>query len=174
MRRREFIAGLGAAACPLLARAQQPAPPVIGYLGSQSADDSKVVTVPFLQGLERTWPGCAARCPSATGASSTLGFPDKGPGSQREAATRTMGGTREAFAALCSAKKFTRLWRASSGAANVIADIDVSLTGSSTKRGHLSGPPLASARATRASSSCRTTMKGRSVTYGRDRLRARL
>ena len=54
MRRREFIAGLGAAACPLLARAQQPAPPVIGYLGSQSADDSKVVTVPFLQGLKET------------------------------------------------------------------------------------------------------------------------
>jgi putative ABC transport system substrate-binding protein len=55
MRRREFIAGLGsAAAWPVVTRAQQPAMPVIGYLGSQSADDSKVVTVPFLQGLKET------------------------------------------------------------------------------------------------------------------------
>jgi hypothetical protein len=34
-----------------MARAQQPALPVIGFLGSQSADDEKNVTVPFLQGL---------------------------------------------------------------------------------------------------------------------------
>jgi putative ABC transport system substrate-binding protein len=56
IRRREFIAGLGsAAAWPVVARAQQSALPVIGYLGAQSADDEyNIVTVPFLQGLKET------------------------------------------------------------------------------------------------------------------------
>ena len=54
MRRRTFIAGLGiAAAWPAVARAQQPAVPVIGYLfvGAQSAFNE---IAPFLQGLKET------------------------------------------------------------------------------------------------------------------------
>ena len=55
MLRREFIAGLGsAAAWPALARAQQRAVPVIGFLKDQSADNSKIETVPFLRGLKET------------------------------------------------------------------------------------------------------------------------
>jgi putative ABC transport system substrate-binding protein len=53
IRRREFIAGLGSAVVwPLAARAQQPAMPVVGFFIAQSSDDSKNVTVPFLQGLK--------------------------------------------------------------------------------------------------------------------------
>jgi putative ABC transport system substrate-binding protein len=56
VKRRTFIAGLGsAAAWPIVADAQQSNLPVIGYLGSQSADDDqKNVTGPFLQSLRET------------------------------------------------------------------------------------------------------------------------
>jgi hypothetical protein len=46
MRRREFIVGLGgvAVAWPLVVRAEQSALPVIGYFGTQAADDASVAT----------------------------------------------------------------------------------------------------------------------------------
>jgi putative ABC transport system substrate-binding protein len=55
MKRRQFIMLLGgAAACPVAARTQQPAIPVVGYLvGGLRADDGPVRTA-FLRGLGET------------------------------------------------------------------------------------------------------------------------
>ena len=55
MKRRQFIAGLGsAAAWPVVVQAQQAAMPVIGFLGTQSADYKNVTFQGFLQGLKET------------------------------------------------------------------------------------------------------------------------
>ena len=52
MRRREFIAGLGsAAAWPVVARAQQPGMPVIGFLGTGSSEPTDYLLSAFLKGL---------------------------------------------------------------------------------------------------------------------------
>src|SRR5262245_66568949 len=53
MRRRDFIRWVGsAAAWPLVARAQQPALPVVGFLHSQLADTYGDRLRPFRQGLK--------------------------------------------------------------------------------------------------------------------------
>src|SRR5436190_3658277 len=55
MRRRGFIAGLGAAAAwPVVARAQQAAMPVIGYLSSASPDNLSDRIRAYFQGLSST------------------------------------------------------------------------------------------------------------------------
>ena len=56
MRRREFIAGLGGgvAAGPLVARAQQPAMPVIGYLYAGALETSVHLLAAFRKGLSET------------------------------------------------------------------------------------------------------------------------
>lgn len=52
MRRREFIAGfVSAALWPLLAEAQQPVIPIVGFLNSQSAQDYQRQLAAFLDGL---------------------------------------------------------------------------------------------------------------------------
>jgi putative tryptophan/tyrosine transport system substrate-binding protein len=52
MRRRAFIAGLGGAAVwPVVARAQQPTMPVVGFLGGGSPDTSAYLVAAFQRGL---------------------------------------------------------------------------------------------------------------------------
>jgi ABC-type uncharacterized transport system substrate-binding protein len=55
MRRRDFIKGIvSAGAWPLMARAQQPAMPVIGFLRSSTLNDATNLTAAFRQGLKET------------------------------------------------------------------------------------------------------------------------
>ena len=54
MRRREFIAGLGAAVWPLDVNAQQPATPVIGFLSGRSREEAAYAVAAFHDGLKET------------------------------------------------------------------------------------------------------------------------
>jgi putative tryptophan/tyrosine transport system substrate-binding protein len=54
MRRRDFIAGLGAAAWPAVARGQQAAVPVVGLVAGGSADASASYAAAFRKGLGET------------------------------------------------------------------------------------------------------------------------
>jgi putative ABC transport system substrate-binding protein len=54
MRRREFIICIGAAVFPIVVHAQQPATPVIWFLGTESADRAVERVRAFLQGLNET------------------------------------------------------------------------------------------------------------------------
>jgi hypothetical protein len=55
MKRRQFIAGLGGvAARPLMARAQQPATPVVGFVSGGSAQASAGYVAAFRKGLRET------------------------------------------------------------------------------------------------------------------------
>jgi hypothetical protein len=70
MRRREFIVGLGsAAAWPAVARAQQPTPPVIGFVSPAAAGVSGDFVAAFRKGL-----GEAATSMARTLRSSTTGW----------------------------------------------------------------------------------------------------
>jgi putative ABC transport system substrate-binding protein len=51
MKRREFIAGVGATAWPFVARAQQRAMPVVGFLSSRTSGESTGLVAAFHQGL---------------------------------------------------------------------------------------------------------------------------
>jgi putative ABC transport system substrate-binding protein len=54
IRRRELISLIGGAAWPLAARAQQPAPPLIGFLTSLASSDLNLVVPAFREGLNGT------------------------------------------------------------------------------------------------------------------------
>src|SRR6516164_1215043 len=54
MRRREFIICMSAAVFPIVVHAQQPAKPVIGFLGPESADRAVERVRAFLRGLNET------------------------------------------------------------------------------------------------------------------------
>jgi putative tryptophan/tyrosine transport system substrate-binding protein len=52
MRRRDFIKAIAASAWPLVARAQQPAMPVVGFLNSGSAGGYAPFVSAFREGLK--------------------------------------------------------------------------------------------------------------------------
>jgi putative tryptophan/tyrosine transport system substrate-binding protein len=55
MKRREFIAGIGSAvAWPIVARAQQPAIPVVALVNGAAADGSADFAAAFRRGLSET------------------------------------------------------------------------------------------------------------------------
>jgi putative tryptophan/tyrosine transport system substrate-binding protein len=103
MRRREFISGFGAAACPLAARAQRPAVPVIGFLGAPSSSLYAQYTAAIRRGLRETGfvegQNVAIEYRWAAGQFNQLPALAMDLVSQRVAAIVTIGGTPAAVAA---------------------------------------------------------------------------
>jgi len=90
IRRREFIFTLGgaAAAWPLVARGQQPAVPVIGFLRSTAAADSSHLVAAFHQGLKEVGFVEGQNVAIASRCSRPKPQPRRCPSSSQPAATR--------------------------------------------------------------------------------------
>ena len=99
MRRREFIAGLGgAAAWPLVARAQQPSPPTVGWLQAYNPEVSGHYLTDLSQRLGRHGLSSkAVTCPSSFVRVwvTMIDIPGTGGGARQSESVRHRSGSRK-------------------------------------------------------------------------------